>query len=350
MRRLVIHAGFGKAGSSSIQEALGTHAAELRGEGIYKFGDDLTFDHPGIPTWLIEKAADAGDVLTDRVLDVIRASTATVAVISSENLSFPHMPRLFVGIDGEIDTTIVFYFRPQFEWIPSAWKQWYMKDGTGLRDYTERCISTGEPSYLRSLQAWRTALPKAIVVARPTVETWLVGGNVVSDFFNTLRSKFPVGVFRSNESIDYSLLHVMAKHADTLFKGWHDTAFEDLLTTRLPAELKRTNAPMLDQDTANRIAQRFAEENRRTLAEFTRVENVDDFLARHFTPAAGVNAYLTMNEDEVAERGYRILLDALGPSEFARLFFKPLAKQLKAGALLADNDDRGIARQRAISA
>ena len=40
------------------------------------------------------------------------------------------------------------------------------------------------------------------------------------------------------------------------------------------------------------------------------------------------DAYLTMNEDEVAERGYRILLDALGPSEFARLFFKPsFAKQ-----------------------
>ena len=70
----------------------------------------------------------------------------------------------------------------------------------------------------------------------------------------------------------------MAKHADTLFKGWHDTAFEDLLMTRLPAELKRTNAPMLDQDTANRIAQRFAEEESPVLCWLTRVENVDDFL------------------------------------------------------------------------
>ncbi|TIT29436.1 MAG: hypothetical protein E5W86_02520 [Mesorhizobium sp.] len=314
--KLVIHAGFGKTGSSAIQEALHVYSAALEQDGIRKIGGDLTFDQPGIPQWLVEEACERDEVLTERLGREIKRVAPSVAVLSAENLESPKKPRLLSGIDCEIDTIVVIYMRPQFQWIPSAWKQWYMKDATSLRAFVERCLTTGMPNCLESLNAWRAALPRARVIVRPLGPT-LVGGGVVPDFFGLIGSSISPLDLRANEGIDYSLLHLMAKRARDLFSGYHDVELERWLLTVLPDEYKRANVPMLDLLTARSIAKRFREENVQILSDFSDIPEPAQFLDRHWCPEVNQISYLEMTDAELTSRGLAIL-SQIGPDVLER--------------------------------
>lgn len=319
--KLVIHAGFGKTGSSAIQEALHVYSAELERDGIRKIGGDLTFDQPGIPQWLVEEACDRGEVLAERLDREIKRVAPPVTVLSAENLESANKPRLFSGIDREIDTIVVLYMRPQFQWIPSAWKQWYMKDATSLRAFVERCLTTGMPNCLASLNAWRAALPRARVIVRPLGPT-LVGGGIVSDFFDLIGSSVSPLDLRANEGIDYSLIHLMAKGARDLFSGYHDVELETRLLTVLPDEYKRANAPMLDPLTAQNIAKRFRKENLQILNEFSDISEPALFLDRHWRPEVNQTSYLEMTDAEMTSRGLAILRQ-IGPNGLEGFAIQP---------------------------
>jgi hypothetical protein len=45
------------------------------------------------------------------------------------------MAQLFAGLDNQFEVWVIFYLRPQLQWIPSAWKQWGLKKGVPLSDF-----------------------------------------------------------------------------------------------------------------------------------------------------------------------------------------------------------------------
>ena len=98
--------------------------------------------------WPLEQAKRKRESLTHRLSDGIGSatgpSTDLVGILSAENLANPQMAPLFAGLDNEFEVDVIFYLRPQFQWIPSAWKQWELKRGMSLNDFVAHCINTGD--------------------------------------------------------------------------------------------------------------------------------------------------------------------------------------------------------------
>ena len=141
-QRIIIHAGFPKCGSTSIQAALIHNFGRLQKDGVFLFGKELrvaqTSADLGVPLWFLEQAKEKGEPLAQRLSDEIASLRVVngdrIAILSAENLSRPEMAPLFAGLDSRLEVSLIFYLRPQLEWIPSAWKQWGLKKGMSLSD------------------------------------------------------------------------------------------------------------------------------------------------------------------------------------------------------------------------
>ena len=136
--RLIIHAGFAKCGNASIRLALFQNFWKLQKDNVFVFDKDLRIaripeDLIGTSIWSLERARKKAENLTQRISDAIasvsRRKTDQLAILSAENLANPGMAELFAGLDSHLEVCVIFYVRPQLQWIPSAWKQWDLKTG-----------------------------------------------------------------------------------------------------------------------------------------------------------------------------------------------------------------------------
>jgi hypothetical protein len=190
-RRFIIHAGFAKCGNSSIRTALFQNLGKLQRNGISLFGKNLTIARDsadlGTPIWFLERAKDKGEHLTEKLCDEIASiagcGTEPISILSAENLSTPGMPELFAGLDRQFDVWLIFYLRPQLQWIPSAWKQWGLKKGTPLDEFVSYCIRSRRPSFRLSIETWKSVLPDARIHIRFLIPELLAKGSPAQDFF-----------------------------------------------------------------------------------------------------------------------------------------------------------------------
>lgn len=329
MRRLIIHAGFPKTGSSSIQNAVGRHLPVLNERGFYMFGKDMKVGrdgiHPRMPLWFLEDASKNypnDQTLTERVrCGFAEVGDDATLLLTSENLEQANMPRLFVGADQEAEVTVIFYMRPQADWIPSAWKQWAMKKGLPLGAFVKQCLANNRPRNLASLETWGKTLPSAKIIVRPFFRDTMVGGNPATDFFTLIGfTSFEEKSLAEpvNPSMDYSLLHVMVKNAKDLFEGIHDIRIERRLSGKLPEYARATNAPMLSDEAAAKVEEHFRDQNLHILRTYCGIEDAEAFYRAHYLrrPTNGTS-YMDADEAEVLARGFRILMEALGTERAA---------------------------------
>jgi hypothetical protein len=340
MPKLFIHAGFPKTGSSSIQSAIGRSLPALNNAGFFLLGKEMKpgFNgvHPGLPLWFIEEAAKReGTTLSGTIQDAVAAipEDATL-ILTSENLDQLRMPKLFVGIDECVETTIIFYMRPQTDWIPSAWKQWASKTGMPLSDFVEHCVTKKRPSYRASLDAWTHWLPAAKVTVRPFFRDVMARGNPAADFFQLIGfARYNPDLLKEtvNPSLDYSLLHVMMRNAQDLFAGIHDIQLEGKISEVLPMEFKSANAPMLSDAAAEQIERTFRDENIHILRSYCGVADATVFYEAHFTPAPTNGAsYMDADEVDVLSRCFKLLIATMG-SERATVALGTMIKDLVKG-------------------
>jgi hypothetical protein len=197
--RFFIHTGFKKCGSSAIQHALAAKQRELIDRSIFLFGKDLSlnFSPPAdVPFWtaansLVDPATRSAVParLREELARLSARAPNGTAVLSAEVLGAPGPVPLFGGLDTMADTTIVFYVRPQFEWIPSAWKQWEMKSGVALDAYVRDCLARNTPQFLRTIETWRATLPRAKIVVRVLAQAVAEHGNPAAAGRTTSRSR-----------------------------------------------------------------------------------------------------------------------------------------------------------------
>src|SRR5205814_6471955 len=98
-RRLIIHGGFGKCGSSSIQRALFQNITRLRKERVYMFNKHLEMAQDQGPHGVAHRflaAADENDQsLAGKVATVVGSMTGDnsegISVLSAESLVMPGM-------------------------------------------------------------------------------------------------------------------------------------------------------------------------------------------------------------------------------------------------------------------
>jgi len=195
VKRIVIHAGFGKCGNASIRAALFQNFRKLQKHNVLIFDKDLRIarsaaDLVGTPIWSVERARKKAENLTQRLgrelAAVSRRKADYLAILSAENLSNPGMSELFTGLDSQFEVCVVFYVRPQLQWIPSAWKQWGLKTGIPLGDFVSQCVEAHRPSFRLGIESWESALPGTKLHVRFLVPELLRGGNPAQDFFHLL--------------------------------------------------------------------------------------------------------------------------------------------------------------------
>lgn len=323
--RLLIHAGFAKCGSASIRTAVFQNFRKLQKDNVFVFDKDLSLaqtaaDLIGTPIWSLEQARKHSENVTRRlsaeIAPLLKRKGDHLAILSAENLANPGMADLFAGIDSRCDVSIIFYLRPQLQWIPSAWKQWGLKRGASLSDFVAECIDTRTPAFWSDIENWKSTLPAANIHVRFLIPELLSGGNPAEDFFNLLglsRKEYKFESEARNPSLDASLLHVLSKNPH-LFSDVHDNRLMLALTRALPKEFRSTNIEMLSPEQEARIEECFRDENRSLLKAYCSDPDVDRIYRMHFMPRKAGAGYSDMTESDLIYRCLGIILESIASS------------------------------------
>lgn len=323
---LIIHAGFRKCGSSAIQTALAANQTRLQRQSVYLFGRNLSIQR-GAPRvddspWLVahvfrdnEKRSTIAARLRSELARLQSAAPHASAILSAEVLGQPEQAIGFEGIDDLCDTTLVFYIRPQFEWIPSAWKQWGLKTGSSLEDFTQDCLKRDAPGLLRTIERWSETLPKAKVVVRLLAQAIIESGNPARDFFNVLglgEQAWIISDTRVNPSPDFALLHILNSNP-WLFRSEKDNEPFKALMRMLPERHLRTNIRMLRQEDEERIAKHFSDENKTLLTKYCGLTPpaANQAYETYFRPRDFERAYADVSEVEKIDRAVGIMLETM---------------------------------------
>jgi hypothetical protein len=320
--RVIIHAGFAKCGSASIRTALFQNFRQLQKQNVLVFDKDLKIartasDLVGTPIWALEDAKKKSENLARRLSDgiaaVARRKTDHIAILSAENLATPGMAQLFAGIDSVFEVEVIFYLRPQLQWIPSAWKQWGLKKGVPLSDFVSQCIDARRPSFRSNIETWKSALPAAKFHVRFLIPELLNGGNPAQDFFHLLglpEDKFALENEARNPSLDVSILHALSKNPH-LFSGVHDNSLMLALTRALPKKFRSKNIQMLSSEQEIRIEECFRDENLWLLKTYSGGIDVDGIYQAHFTPQKAETRYSNMTDTDLIYRCLGTILESI---------------------------------------
>jgi hypothetical protein len=320
--RIIIHAGFAKCGSASIRTALFQNFRELQKANVFVFDKDLRIartdaDLIGTPIWSLEQVRKRSQNLTRRlsaeIAPLLKRKGDYLAILSAENLANPGMADLFAGLDSQYDLSVIFYLRPQLQWIPSAWKQWGLKTGASLRDFVAQCIDTRTPAFSRDVESWKSTLPATNIHVRFLIPELLAGGNPAEDFFSLLGLSGKEYKFEGdarNPSLDVSILHVLSKNPH-LFSDVHDNSLTLPLTRALSKKFRSTNIQMLSAEQEARIEECFRDENRWLLNTYCRDADADRIYRTHFMPRKAETRYSDMTESELIYRCLGIILESI---------------------------------------
>ena len=321
-RRIILHAGFAKCGSASIRFALVQNFRKLQKDNVFVFAKDLRIartaaDLVGTPIWVLEEARKKSENLTQRFIEEIAAvakrKTDYLAILSAENLANPGMVELFPGLDRNFEVSVIFYLRPQLQWIPSAWKQWGLKGGVPLSDFVSQCIDARRPSFRAAIDTWKSALPAARFQVRFLISELLTGGNLAQDFFHLLRlseDKYDLESEPRNPSLDVAILHVLSKNPH-LFSGVRDNSLTLALTRVLSKKFRSKNVQMLSSDEEARIEECFRDENLWLLKSYCSGIDVDHIYQAHFLPQKADVRYSNMTDIDLIYRCLGIILESI---------------------------------------
>ena len=320
--RLIIHAGFAKCGNASIRAALFQNFEKLRKQSVFVFDKNLRIartpeDLVGTAIWSVERARKKSANLMQRLGGEIAAISKRkedhLAILSAENLANPGMAELFSGFDSQFEVSVIFYVRPQFQWIPSAWKQWGLKTGVALGDFVSQCIEDRTPSFRAGIESWKRAMPAATLHVRFLIPELLTGGNPAQDFFNLLglsKGEYEIENEARNPSLDVSVLHVLSKNPH-LFSDIHDNSLTRALTCALPKKFRLTNVQMLSAEQEARIEESFRKENLWLLNTFCSGKDVDRIYQTYFTPRKADARYSEMGDVDLIYRCLGIMLESI---------------------------------------
>ena len=179
-KRVVLHLGMHKTGTSFVQSVLHRNAKELRSRGVRVIvgSESNRFLTPVEPDELVD--------------DWLGSDTDTI-VYSNENFVLVNNPRRFelaqqlrrTLIEAGADITTVVYVRHAVEWVPSMWAQ-YVKLGStpfGVMSLDE-FIADYDYGAVLARVAELSSLPDTIV--RPYLRTAMKNGSIFDDFFETI--------------------------------------------------------------------------------------------------------------------------------------------------------------------
>ena len=196
-RRLVVHVGTAKAGSTSIQNLLAARSRRLARAGVHVplagGGSGLPGAHQGLARELVDPYGAAGN--WTRVELEMRRSAAPRFVVSAEAFTGPaHRAKCAERLLGlaareDLEIDVVGYVRPQWQWLESAYAQQATTGATGesFERFAARLLAAGGRTrldYNTVFAPFRAAFGDRVRV-RPLTPAHLPGG-LLADFLGVL--------------------------------------------------------------------------------------------------------------------------------------------------------------------
>jgi len=172
-RKVVLHIGMPKTGTTTIQFFLANNAEALAANGcLYPSTGQLHHAHHPLAALLLDRRPGLGWVdslvpavdpaLLQQLKREIRGSACSTVVISTELFSFMRDTRKAIESFSEYDLRILFFIRRQDYWLESLCRQ-EMKTGTYSQADPQEFIETRlwEADYLEYLERWGKYLDEA---------------------------------------------------------------------------------------------------------------------------------------------------------------------------------------------
>ncbi|QQA45095.1 hypothetical protein [Pelagovum pacificum] len=245
-KRLVLHVGDFKSGSTSIQVC-------LHRRGVVPQDQSLIYPGRAIGHYRLARAIRSGDEaaiarLSRPLVEEIRASDADVAILSAEHFQdmAPAMTRAWVEswlpeLAG--DVRVICYVRPHAGFILATYAE---QVKLGVRDdevdaFLDFILPLPRVQFAHRFGSWQREFPDFIL--RPVVPGLLSGGDVVRDFFEqVLDGPFTLeGEVRANSSLSLGDLALMRR-----FHRWlplAGPALREMLALRLQDRLAHRPEP-----------------------------------------------------------------------------------------------------------
>jgi hypothetical protein len=196
---LFLHVGYGRCGSTAIQDLAAERRDELRARGLLylrpsDLGLDPQFDRGGNGRALAQ--ADDPGAVADRMAEHVGAAGCPTTLISAEQLigaTDDTLARLAAGLGAHgIRAVAVVYVREQREWLVSRWAQGLKSQGwdtpleQSLAEHAERGYRAPRLDYGLRCRGLAAVFGAENVVVRRFARDALVGGDVRLDLFDVL--------------------------------------------------------------------------------------------------------------------------------------------------------------------
>ncbi len=308
MKKLIVHIGCGKGGSSAIQRGLRLNAGALAEQGIVvpsadlEAGSAVTGRHTQFFESLVERRAATDIPSLGDLLDAAAGDGASTLVLSAENLSNPTgFEKTFAKLKSRFDVFIVLYVRRQDEYLASSWQQWNVKEGHSLLSWVARGVGI-RGDWLRMVEPWAATFGDDHIIARVFDRERLVGGDVFLDFADVLDAD--AGRLEAPGERNPSLSAIVSRFVEGrgfLFDGPHDQAFYQSLRALAPDHFQGGNdLPLFSPHEAKAILNRYRQSNE----EFRR-RYLPHVKGRLFRPVRGQGeGAATSANVEALERGF----------------------------------------------
>ncbi len=239
-RKIILHIGAGKTGSSAIQRFLDLNVDALRRENIVVPDNDLALtgracgNHVRIFRAWTENPVEGREALEAAMQAIFESvGDAATILLSAENLAAQKVaPSLFEGLVKNHDVAVILYIRRQDEFILSAWQQWAVKV---QHDFLAWLIAaTGSlGDWKTHLTNWERVIPREQITVRIFDRTRLENGDVIADFFKVLGLSTPFEAFaypekEANPSFDDAVMDLVGGNK-AVFKDAHDNRFQEFI-------------------------------------------------------------------------------------------------------------------------
>lgn len=174
-RKLFVHIGLAKTGSTSIQQMLHLLSPSLEQVGVHVVVASARFGNHGglVPTPAQSKSLPPGRLegRWRKVFDEVTRCGAPSSVLSAELFSSPwgevSVERIMaLAQAAHLDVEVIACVRPQWQWLESKWAEGVsqMTVLPPFEDWLDTGLADGRLDFARVLAPWRDAFGKVVVV------------------------------------------------------------------------------------------------------------------------------------------------------------------------------------------
>ena len=319
-RKIILHIGAGKTGTSSIQKYLASKKGELLNNKILIPSDNLSIEGKvtGQHVWYFNSLRDytvekAKWKLESDILNLIQniESEFETIILSAENLSDRfHWKDLFVDLNKQFEIELIFYIRRQDEYLNSAWQQWYVKHDNDFWAWMTRVVGH-LGNWKLIVEEWMKVIPKEQIKIRRFEREKLEQSDVIFDFCTLLDLPFEVYADavdqpKHNTSFNLGVLKI-AEENSHLFANVHDNEFYNFISRMSPNSHKKKKHSAIS--------------HKQRLAILSRYHSCNDWIQKnYFSEEVGKNQlfkvpkegdYIPLNDAEIEKLKWNVLVEGL---------------------------------------